>query len=220
MRELPILFSTDMVQALLAGRKTQTRREIKSRNAEMTALLVNLNAGIRVDESKAELIRCFSPYGVAGDWLWVREAFMAFIDPDGIEKRVVYYRANFAEAEAGGMKTKWKPSIHLKKEESRIWLQNIELCIERLMDISEKDAYAEGVETWNSLGFNGDEYRNYLLKGDAGKQWPNVEICARNSFSTLWQHINGEESTNSNPWVWVVKFKALSTTGKPVEAVA
>lgn len=213
-KEIPILFSTDMVLALLAGRKTQTRRELNPRTPEATALMVNLNAGIRIEETKAELIRCFNPYGEPGDWLWVREAFMEFGDPEGVEERVVYYRANFRPD--SGMITKWKPSIHLKKTKSRIWLEITDVSVEQLFDISEVDAIAEGVECWPSKQIPGyTEYRDYLHKGADYKDWGKIELTARNSFISLWEHINGNKSVNANPWVWVVKFKILSTTGKP-----
>jgi hypothetical protein len=248
MRELPILFSTDMVLALMDGRKTQTRREITSRSPEMTALLVNLNAGIRVEETKAELIRCFSPYGSVGDWLWVRETwkpcgyngydetdtpFLIEYKADGKqmeeyfdvwEREEKYNNMLDAELLRKNIKLEsdskfpndvnplsYRPGIHLWKEFSRIWLENVVLSIERVQDISEADAIAEGVQK-NKNG----TWKNYLPRIESA--YPSHQNAV-GSFLSLWDLINGKENLINNSWVWVVKFKILSTTGKPVEAV-
>jgi hypothetical protein len=102
---------------------------------------------------------------------------------------------------------KWKPSIHMPKAAARIWLQVESIAVERLRDITEEDAIAEGVNLAEGL-----------IKGEM--LWKDYEHDLNNlsnpksSFKTLWRSINGAESWEANPWVWVVRFKVVSTTGR------
>ena len=123
MKEHPILFSGDMVRALLDGRKTQTRRVVK-----------------------IPIGKC--SYGVSGDHLWVRETWDA-VEWEGEDEPKIYYRADPAPdsyewSRAAG--DKWRPSTHMPRWASRITLEITDIRVERVQDISEADAQAEGVK--------------------------------------------------------------------------
>lgn len=204
MKERPILFSGEMVRAILAGRKTQTRRVIKG-DPELTE-----NGGFSYADRKgnrwlcgmgtdrAGTIRNFMkswpcPYGQPGDRLWVRETHM-IEDYYADGKQVVLYRADYEDKILG---KGWKPSIHMPRWASRITLEITGVRVERLNDISEQDAAAEGVEK----AF-GSSYKHYLDdKKDCG--------YATASFSSLWESINGAGSWQQNPWCWVIEFKKI-----------
>lgn len=203
--ERPILFSTDMVHANLVERKTQTRRIVKDK------LLQN-----NTDESIQEFLELTMkscPYGEPGDLLWVRETWFK-IDPD--HGGDYAYKATLAtesdkirkDCIKAGRKYQWKPSIHMPKTASRIWLMVEEIRVERLHDISEDDAKAEGVIKGESIVEGYFRFRDY-------KSEFNTLKYAKSSFESLWASINGEDSWLSNPWVWVVKYRILSKTGKP-----
>lgn len=230
MKEIPMLFSTEMVQALLAGRKTVTRRiaDVPVGDHFGTDIMdwglsehPNLSEGkwmytVQTDVDDSRTFELKPKYGKAGDLIWCRETwFPAAIngnrvlvgyhekDPDvTIEittDRVEYY---WKQLHKGRM----IPSIHMPKEAARIWLQVTDIRVERLQDITEEDAQAEGMEKMDDSMF---PYKLYSC---------NTASCidAKTSFKFLWQGINGDESWNSNPWVWVVSFKVISTTGKPL----
>lgn len=102
----------------------------------------------------------------------------------------------------------FKPSIHMPKEAARIWLQVEDVRVERLQDISADDAIKEGIDRLSEPSApNGTLYKHYLKD----KWGPSP----KHSFETLWHSITGQESWNNNPWVWVISFKVLSTTGRP-----
>jgi hypothetical protein len=189
MKDYPILFSTPMVQAILQGRKTQTRRLVK--DFALNWLNLGFTPGMVADPDNS-----LCPFGKDGDLLWVRETWSMYRDA------VLYKASN--EIFKG---VKWKPSIHLKKKNARIWLRNEGYKIERLNDISEDDAVAEGVEKGKAA--DGESYyRDYNLS-------LNCFVNAKTSFKTLWHSIHGSESWHENPWVWAVSFKVVSTNGKP-----
>lgn len=200
-KEIPILFSTPMVQAILAGRKTQTRRVIKSRHEsglfqvsrrKSDGQIISIES-LDWDERNCEKnITC--PYGQPGDLLWVRETF---VYRDKHDK--YYYKADYPDSDPYAH-SGWKPSIHMPKAAARIWLEVTNVRAERLQDITEHDALQEGM----SIRYDKDE------DGLVVKDKRNTE-----AFEELWQSINGTESWEANPWVWVVEFKVLSTTGKP-----
>jgi hypothetical protein len=179
MKFLPILMSTPMVQAILAGRKTMTRRKVKPQGAILTDKLAR---SLKVQPPKQEnspVIKC--PYGQPGDVLWVRETFCG----DGLEIPFDY-KANFTKDAHG---TGWKPSLFMPKAACRIFLQITNIRVERLQDISESDALAEGID-------------REKLSGD-------FEHTPVQEFENLWQSINGEESWEENPFVWVIEFKQI-----------
>jgi hypothetical protein len=211
-KHIPILFSTDMVNAILQGRKTQTRRVkgLKTMNAAPDTYkylgrnhqhhqlhLFGLKAGEGILEKK--LIEC--PYGKPGDILWVRETFYRCIDST---KNVRYlYRSNyFNDIEVS---VRWKPSIHMPKEACRLFLRITNIRCERLQDISEDDAKAEGVDRYNFKTCDQVLYKDYSPPEDCDL-W---QFHAKGSFFSLWHKINGKESLSANPWVWVIEFERI-----------
>lgn len=147
------------------------------------------------------------PFGKIGDMLWSREAWA------GDEYVGYIYRADHPDAnlKAGDLDDgeyqirRWKPSIHQPKVAARIWERITNIRVERLQDISEEDAIAEGVIKFPE----GYIFQNYLLD----------EVCtsAVHSYRTLWESINGEGSWELSPWVWCITTEVLSTTGRPKE---
>jgi hypothetical protein len=92
----------------------------------------------------------------------------------------------------------WKPSIHMPKRAARIWLRITNVRVERLMDIKREDAKAEGIKI-DSI--TGTKFHNYVDGTTTYNE--------RTSFYSLWESINGKESLDSNPWVWVVEFQRI-----------
>lgn len=211
--ERPILFSTDMVKANLEDRKTQTRRTKgfdqlqyqKSRWFLDISILGNFFFKHK-DYPDQSGIQITCPYGEPGDLLWVRETWGV----TGFDYPM--YKADYDsknDIRNALINDRWKPSIHMPKIGSRIWVMVEEIRVERLQEISEEDAKAEGIlpimcpiDGVENLG-----YKNYF-KG-------NMPELPKASFHSLWAYINGEASWNSNPWVWVVKYRILSKTGRP-----
>lgn len=261
-KEIPILFSTAMVQAKKAGRKTKTRRlkglEQINKNAGYHEYLGMRHVDIGPKKKRVYCaqfrfppfiynIPC--PYGEPGDLLWVRETFRRYCHVDEMgythfDKEIIEFAADNPPAiylvdgdgahefnKDGTEKfVPWRPSIHMPKDIARIWLEVTDVRVERLQDISEEDAIAEGVIKIDY----GIETPSGSASVDGGKTFHPFKpqhvygysvdsTCAREqslstaraAFGNLWQKINGADSWNSNPWVWVVSFKVLSTTGKP-----
>jgi hypothetical protein len=233
MKHIPILFSTPMVQAILAGRKTMTRRILKVKGC--MPLMPKTDWDI---DAVMYWTKNYHPHGQPGDVLWVRESWAPLGDYPTCNYDFMY------KADVDKPYSKWKPSIHMPKEACRFWQMVTRLRIERVADIREEDAIAEGVEclgTWEVD--NHKYYNNYLQEGD------DQEVCAsaKESFKTLWQKINGtptaiQSKVNgklvttgyivypfdascaepwngkttyrgkpltviTNPWVWVISFE-------------
>ena len=201
----PILFSAEMVQAILEGRKTQTRRTkgLEKVNENPDGHTFN---SFSIDNKNATFKRLegmwqgVEVYFQVGDILWVRETF-AFNFREGVYD----YKACYpSQTHYYG----WKPSIHMPKEAARLFLKITNIRVERLFEITAKDAIAEGVEC--KIVENMKEYRAYLVKDSEhvfGKNsYPDTPEC---SFLELWEKINGNESVNSNPWVWVIEFEKV-----------
>ena len=202
----PILFNTEMVQAILAGRKTQTRRIIKSRD-ESGIFQVCKNFDGKVtsiesldwDERNCEK-DILSKYQI-DDILWVRETFQKLEsvkhkEIDFLYKADVEYH-NYFNSDL----VVWSPSIHMPKEAARIFLKVTNVRVERLQDISEEDAIAEGVELGDPN--KGIIYRDYLRQ-------KTFFLFARLSFKSLWDSINAKKHPwESNPWVWVYDFERI-----------
>ncbi len=213
-KERPILFSGPMVRAILSGRKTQTRRVCKMGNAECGVrnegpIVVQQPAtGPAVCVAKdVPTLKC--PYGARGDRLWVREthfesrkwrhAPLFAAAPDFIYRADYEYREELSSVIGCHQ---WKPSIFMKREASRITLEIVSVRVERLQEISEGDAVAEGIER------DAAEFKNYNVK-DKGFPWLGGVGAAVLSYKTLWESINGAGSWEANPWVWVVEFKRI-----------
>lgn len=215
MKEHPIIFSAPMVRALLSGEKTQTRRVVKLPHSnplgQWETLLWGGQDGGRTKDGDTmpaqmaighsrtgDILLC--PYGQPGDRLWVRETFMDLQgtgvehrpDPLGPLHRYAYQadtppgsRGDEARKEYG---LKWKPSIHMPRAASRITLEVTGVRVERLQDISEADAAAEGVHT-------------------------DPACPAYDAYQALWEQINGKGSWDANPWVWVIDFRRAAQEG-------
>ena len=220
-RERPILFSAPMVRAILEGRKTQTRRILKVQPA-----VKPMPANGRIDVRLAALapeIRC--PYGQPGDRLWVRETWSndgcACYEMCGCP--AYWYRADFPNLSKDDS-PKWKPSIHMPRRASRLTLEVTGVRVERLKDISEENAIREGA-AWQDFGRQCGHFGGWQDVGDCQSEYhprrngwtmeppaPNPDYChgtARMAFANLINKINGPETWDANPWVWVVEFRPL-----------
>jgi len=238
-RERPILFSGPMIRAILAGRKTMTRRVVKPQ-PEVRGTMHNpegapawywkspkLDAGYchTGEEPMRRLMATRSPYGIPGDRLWVRETWGPVDFMVGVELEdpvCVGYQADETARRHGHRgssaldtyawnwaKVRWRPSIHMPRWASRLTLEVTGVRVERLQAITDADARAEGVEPL------------WLQEGQPGAWFTTnpeagPDLQARtpaDAFRKLWQAINGERpgcSWDNNPWVWVVSFRRLS----------
>lgn len=200
--ERPILFSTPMVQAILQGRKTQTRRAVKPAvipEADYTSWI----GGKLCWNNKP------CPYGKVGDILWVRETwnkhegryyFKASQStlPDYITLGITEGDWTFDDLE-------WKPSIHMSREACRLRLRITDIRIERLREISDVDSEKEGI-------YYDVELIDLKPLLDLLHYFPDNEKKFSNKqagFYLLWMKINGFKSLLSNPWVWVIEFEKL-----------
>jgi len=209
MKERGILFSAPMVRALLAGTKTQTRRALKRQpwascsieegnegeSPFVYSALHGAGPGHEVEESRTP---CRCPYGMPGDRLWVRETWA---QPTTLDPGPTFYRADYPACAAGFSnlpppdEITWKPSIHMFRKDSRILLEIVSVRVERLRDISEADAAAEG---WPRRPEVSDDPQ---VHADAARDW----------YMDLWEQINGVGSWGANPWVWVVEFRRIGS---------
>lgn len=208
MKEIPILMSTPMVQAIIEGRKTMTRRVVKPLTPDVDIVYSHGDheTGKHYRKSGvngvAELgFRC--PYGKPGDILWVRESWNWV---DGFLGSGWYI---FKASEEDSDQLRWKPSIHMPKEAARIWLEVTDVRIQRVQRITHKDAIAEGAS--DSLVYS----EMKLMTGLGDWKIPSPFSGYQFGFLSLWCQINGCDSWLANPWVWVISFKVLSATGKP-----
>lgn len=233
MKERPILCSTEMVKAIVAGVKTVTRRtrgldliNFCSNEVDLTGVFVHQETDtffanfdlLGVNEKDydhimnksnwrlvAGNVKC--PYGKPGDILYVRETFFRLdtvLWPSA--EMGFFHKASYV----GSSKLKWRPAIHMPKHAARIWLQIESIRVERLADISEEQAIAEGV-----IEYEDGTFHNYFTQKGLRTEDGVECLLAKGSFQSLWCSINGVESWESNPWVWVIQFKVLSTTGRP-----
>jgi hypothetical protein len=203
MKERPILFSGAMVRALLDGTKTQTRRAVANVDPDGTVWKSRSRMyGVRPHTSAPPDILEWCPYGQPGDQLWVREAFMH--EPADYcweasvsvpcRPAVTTYRADCPNSQPG---EGWKPSIHMPRALSRITLGITSVRVERLQDISEADALAEGIVRQADGGYGLADTTHYHFTDP------------RQSYLSLWESINGAGSVEENPWVWAVELRRL-----------
>jgi len=214
MTERPIIFSAEMVRAILAGRKTQTRRVMK-----LTSL-GHIKAPIMYGRHKPDNPRALAacPYGAPGDTLWVREAVA---HGEGLKYHVAYKadsqcgawgwdgdgnplfcsHGHVLEGDAGravgnyGMHRygkRWTPSIHMPRWASRITLRITDVRVERLQGVSHQDCVAEGCAGGH----------------DSIPRYP-YSATPREHFHHIWNTINGAGAWEANPWVWVVAFERV-----------
>lgn len=205
MNEKPILFSSEMVRAILQGRKTQTRRVIKLRDGS-TPEWDGYDIPKGEDNKPLDYVMDFSknypqwqrldcPYGKARDRLWVRETWQGVSmqtakwwheTPRNERPLHNWQWTNPVVPALQSIPPKWLPSIHMPRMVSRITLEVVNVRVERLQDISVEDALAEGCPPENH---------------DEPTSW----------YKSLWDSINTDRGYDfhSDPWVWVVEFKVV-----------
>lgn len=199
-QEKPIIFSSPMVRAILEGRKTQTRRVVKpqpewhetSRGGDCFGWLHH-----RSSDSVISMTPPACPYGQPSDRLWVREAFKPNDGP-GTRCNVfsAIYKADYLRSDGFGLGP-WKPSIHMPRKYCRLLLDVTAVRVERLQDISEDDAIAEGVDA--------------VSLADSPRQ---ATWSRRQDFAQLWNSLNEKRGYgwSENPWVWVIEFRKVAVS--------
>ena len=195
MKETGLIFKAPLVRAILEGRKTQTRRVAKPVNHPDLGNLYTPGALVREHEPQHVINRA-CPYGQPGDRIYVRETFSQHP-----EWGQLAFRADgeeFEDADGWLWEPKWMPSIHMPKDIARIWLEITGVRLERIQDISEADALAEGA-------------RIELASIDSVRIGATASFLS--GFRNIWESTGGD--WDANPWVWAIDFKVLSTTGRP-----
>lgn len=204
-RELPILFNDEMVQALLTGRKTCTRRAIKLPD-KMTGRPIGKSG----DSSNP--LGFFYPGGIKrppyqpGDILYVRETWSEIKNADGSHKKYVYKASDqypFGESRYI-IKFNWKPSIHMPKKAARIWLKVTDVRVERLQDITEDGDKEEGANFKNGKNVGLEEKMRRTA----------IERFAEIWNSTIKKTDIDRYGWDANPWVWVIEFEWCEKPGK------
>ncbi|HBQ8647968.1 TPA: morphogenetic protein [Klebsiella pneumoniae] len=221
-REKGLIFNSEMVRAILDGRKTQTRRIMAPQPADDIERCIFPNPEAigwksSLRHKHGSTTAHFCHYGKPGDRIWVRETFQGPLfdydlmdsyckDPTPFEKpEFCVYKADgvpapeFYDAD-DELHCCWRPSIHMPRWASRILLEITNVRVERLNAISEEDAAAEGVPPAGSLL---PDYPGTFLtpKGDFA--------TAKVAFQRLWESIYGAENWQANPWVWVIEFNRV-----------
>jgi hypothetical protein len=199
MKMRPILFSTEMVKAIIDGRKTQTRRVVKPQPVRHSAnhwawkdRVVFIGAG--TTEPCRDLMASEATYSV-GDILWVRETWMPYFAASILPTNKYIHKAtqpegNLLAAKIVGLK--WRPSIHMPREAARLFLRVTGVRCERLQELSPADYAAEGIGDHQV----GDNFNSGV-------------------FSGVWDSINtkGGHNWDANPWVWVYEFERVDEMG-------
>lgn len=211
MKTFPMLFSTVMVQSIMADIKTQTRRLIKS-NHESGMFRVAKDKDGNISEvtsldwdhrSKNGNSNDIKPICNIGDIIWVRETWQVSECFDYSIKNKYAYRANPGdESFAKEFKISWRPSIFMPKDAARNFLELNKIRVERLHDITEEDAKAEGSSRGVFRMGPNTEKKHFHLEH-------NVHGSYRDGFKYIWCLINGLESWESNPFVWAYDFKRV-----------
>lgn len=201
MKERPIIFSTDMVKAILDGRETQTRRVIKPQPKPDSTFL-----NLLLNERTKRLMAIFHkttetgfvqyprqcPYGQVGDRLWVRETFCQVCYKNDNEQDVCYKEDCETNPSIVQCNEKWTSSYFMPRWASRITLEITEVRVEQLVKIDIRDIHSEGIcLPEDKVGYYGKLYVD--------------------AFHNLWDSINAKRgySWEVNPWVWVINFKRL-----------
>ena len=222
MTERPILFSGPMVRAILDGRKTHTRRVVKPQPSKDINFIVHAHSGMflsYIKDKYGQEDELFCPYGTPGDRLWVRETWchkaddgaMVYNADGNLDSSCVHFAADGEDVRCvdgdgfqdwnkdGTEKSPWKPSIHMPRWASRITLEITGVRVERVQDIGEDDARAEGVTAAEGAieGLSGHFYLPCLPH--------------RMGFMRLWDSINAKRGHgwDLNSWVWVVEFRRV-----------
>jgi len=230
-KERPILFSAPMVRAILEGRKTVTRREVK-KQAALDCLAAGFEPAFLALPGNADLC----PYGQPGDRLWVRETFIDLRGtgvehrpaPDGPLQRYAYAAdcrpGSHSDEARKDFGLKYKPSIHMPRTACRILLEITDVRVERLQDISAEQAKAEGcfftdygqqcfhgATGWKDVGDCPAKVGHQQRNGWAWDKTTSHEQCLftpRFAFANLWNATGGD--WDANPWCWAVSFKRVA----------
>lgn len=207
MKERGMIFNSEMVRAILDGRKTQTRRimKVQPESNQLGLLLITdstkhsdigkyhwAESNATGNHVRSNLFLC--PFGAAGDRIWVRETWARYnIDQDSHD---MAYRATIPEdwPESG----RWRPSIHMPRWASRILLEITDVRVERLNSIYDVDAMREGIQNLTTCS-----HADFGIPGVVNAQHP------VRAFQLLWESIYGADSWRANPWVWVIEFKRV-----------
>ena len=210
----PILFNTDMVRAIMDGRKTCTRRVVKTRRKDACGFYVTKRTdgsftGIyEYDEDERMFENQLIPPYKPGDILYVRETWHRYTKRvgkgEGCHPEEHYgYKASIANSEDA--EEPWKPSIHMPKEAARIWLKVTNVRVERLQDITPKDAENEGVGNlfYEDIGYGEKNYGTEVDPEDG---------IVKEQFAWLWESTIKKSDIDrygwdANPWVWVIEFE-------------
>ena len=238
MKTKPILFSTPMVVAIMNGSKTQTRRIVKY-NKTIENPTIGFSSLTDSDQFEVRGIHKNEEFGISffklpyskGDIMWVRETFAELYDYEDHPELDCNMReewdCGYWYKTDGDLKkatlfvkdNKWKPSIYMPKKACRNFLKTTKVRVERVQAISESDAIAEGILFYDCDITKGRFFKDYLTKEDGlghpDYDYPTVRT-AKESFKTLWISINGQESWDDNPYVWVYDFEK---TDKPKDFV-
>ena len=201
----PIIFSTEMVQKILSGDKSQTRRVVKipSWTWDKFDDLKHVNGRLLANSRKTRAMSLINPPYAVGDVLWVRETYCnnGRYPMHGIGgscykadcRNGEDYCEDYSEENHDDCRTrKWKPAIHMPKDAARIFLRVTGVRAERLQDVTESDAQCEGVYP--------------LIIGDLPDNLEESHVAA---FSVLWEELNADRGYgwDKNPWVWVIEFE-------------
>lgn len=219
MKERGMIFNGEMVRAILDGRKTQTRRIMAPQPADDIERSAFPNPDAigwksSLKHKHGSTTAHFFPFGAVGDRIWVRETFQgplfdyeqmeAFLEDSSKFEKPEFcqyaadggHRPEYQDAD-DNLRYGWRPSIHMPRWASRILLEITDVRVERLNAISQEDAQAEGMELTG--------WRPTYSDPDSGGE----VLTPYDNFAQLWASIYGDESWNSNPWVWVIEFKRV-----------
>lgn len=208
MKHIPILFSTPMVQAILDGRKTMTRRVVKDKH-----VIFDRHSEFPPELDESEMLK-ICPYGKPGDILWVRETWVRH-NRSKFRQMYTYcsgdlfikYKADGKNQYDTGEVVKWKSPYHMPKSACRIFLEVVSVRVERLQEINQEDAKAEGITPigHRPASEGCTQHADNSLMRD----------CYKCAFKVLWNKINGKSGStwDRNEWVWVIEFKRVA---KPI----
>lgn len=203
----PILFNTEMVRAILDGRKSCTRRVVKfpvnryTNNVPLADKVVLQE--LRCDKANF-LEKPFFSFGMnlpyqPGDILYVRETFIQ------AAAHTFWYKADDKSWMSKDLL--WKPSIHMPKEAARIWLKVTDVRVERLQEITEEQASAEGTNPWDEACYENNGWHPTLSDPDSGGNPNMIDGFHKLWDSTIKKNDLDRYGWNTNPWVWVIEFK-------------
>lgn len=221
----PILFNTEMVRAILDGRKTCTRRICKDANEYTVPDMDFYNADMRTyavhnfadkkHTEKLSIAERTCPI-CPGDILYVRETVWQkigyYLDIDGETKPSWYNEFKYVasdEKPETGWNYSWakRPSIHMPKEAARIWLKVTDVRVERLQEITEEQACMEGTDPWDEVCYENNGWHPTFSDPDSGGD-PNMV----DGFHKLWNSTIKKSDIDrygwdASPWVWVIEFE-------------